>query len=133
MQATWTQTDGLPDQAVRAIFDGYLWLGTYGGLARFDGNRFRNFTSRDSGLRHDQVSALAENNFGIWVGTRSGGLHRVVGTQIEPFAALPTPECAGLACRSWWRPLCRRSRWSVPDPQWPARSSLAGRSRKLAG
>ena len=41
--------DGLPQASVNAILqrqDGYLWLGTYGGLTRFDGSRFTVFRSR---------------------------------------------------------------------------------------
>ena len=36
----WTQGEGLPQDTIRAITqtpDGYLWLGTDEGLARFDG------------------------------------------------------------------------------------------------
>ena len=41
--------NGLPDNAVTAVLqthDGYLWIGTYGGLARFDGVRFTVFNTR---------------------------------------------------------------------------------------
>src|SRR5262245_29712885 len=44
----WTTADGLPENSVRAIVetrDGYLWLGTANGLARFDGVRFTVFDS----------------------------------------------------------------------------------------
>src|SRR5689334_16518975 len=39
----WRVEDGLPDNVVDAIAqtpDGYLWVGTQGGLASFDGVRF---------------------------------------------------------------------------------------------
>jgi len=42
----WTTADGLPNQAIDWIArspDGYLWLGTEGGLVRFDGVRFTAF------------------------------------------------------------------------------------------
>src|SRR5687767_4288012 len=38
----WTTEHGLPQNSVNAMVigpDGYLWVGTFGGLARFDGNR----------------------------------------------------------------------------------------------
>lgn len=41
--ALWNQTDGLPQDGIRAIAqtpDGYLWLGTDQGLTRFDGYNF---------------------------------------------------------------------------------------------
>src|ERR1043166_3981033 len=40
---TWRTQDGLPESRIRALAqtsDGYLWIGTPGGLARFDGVRF---------------------------------------------------------------------------------------------
>src|SRR5262245_22746553 len=39
----WQTEDGLPQNAVNAILqsrEGYLWVGTDSGLARFDGERF---------------------------------------------------------------------------------------------
>ena len=42
----WTSDNGLPDSSVTAIAqtpDGYLWIGTYNGLARFDGVQFVTF------------------------------------------------------------------------------------------
>lgn len=46
----WTVADGLPHSTVRVVAraaDGYLWLGTDEGLARFDGLRLRAWTSDD--------------------------------------------------------------------------------------
>ena len=43
---TWQVEDGLPQNKVTAVVqtrDGYLWVGTYNGLARFDGVRFTVF------------------------------------------------------------------------------------------
>ena len=43
VQHVWNSDDGLPQNTVRALTqtqDGYLWLGTEEGLARFDGIRF---------------------------------------------------------------------------------------------
>src|SRR5512141_2565836 len=42
-QDVWTERDGLPQGTVQAIAqtrDGYLWVGTRDGLARFDGATF---------------------------------------------------------------------------------------------
>jgi len=76
---SWQTKDGLPQNTVYAIVqtrDGYLWVGTAGGLARFDGVRFRTFGVQDS-LRSVQISALAEDRQGVlWVGTWGGGLSR---------------------------------------------------------
>lgn len=88
VQAVWRMEEGLPHNTIRALLqsrDGYIWLGTYGGLVRFDGVRFRVFDNRNSGLRDNEVRAMAEDHEGtIWVGTTAGGLHRLVGDRLEP-------------------------------------------------
>src|SRR5687768_14296203 len=77
--------DGLPQATVNAIAqtpDGYLWLGTDGGLGRFDGSRFVAFTADDTpALRLDRVGALLVDGAGaLWVGTYGGaGLARLRG------------------------------------------------------
>jgi ligand-binding sensor domain-containing protein/signal transduction histidine kinase len=71
----WRASDGLPQDSVWAIVqtgDGYLWVGTSGGLARFDGVRFEVFGPRE-GLPNVQVRALLEDRRGaLWVGTAQG-------------------------------------------------------------
>jgi len=77
----WTTEHGLPQNSVTAIVqspDGYLWVGTFGGLARFDGSRFTLIERHDSTGRHiDRVLSLALDADGsLWIGTESGLLHR---------------------------------------------------------
>jgi signal transduction histidine kinase/ligand-binding sensor domain-containing protein len=74
---SWQTEQGLPHNMVLAITqtrDGYLWLGTANGLARFDGVHCRVFGLRD-GLNSLQISALLEDTHGaLWIGTVGGGL-----------------------------------------------------------
>lgn len=79
---TWTTDDDLPQNSVTAIVqtrDGYLWLGTYGGLARFDGVRFVTYDSGNTEALHSNgVQALQEGRDGaLWIGTSGGGLTRL--------------------------------------------------------
>lgn len=72
----WQIEQGLPQNSVQAIAqtrDGYLWIGTSEGLARFDGLRFTVF---DKGqLPVSNVHALREDRQGnLWIGTYGGGL-----------------------------------------------------------
>ena len=74
---SWTRNDGLPQNAVEAITqtpDGYLWIGTQQGLARFDGVRFTVFNTRNSEhFSDDYVAALLRDEEGtLWIGTDSG-------------------------------------------------------------
>jgi ligand-binding sensor domain-containing protein/signal transduction histidine kinase len=76
---TWSVEDGLPQNAVTAIVqtrDGYLWLGTYSGLARFDGVHFKVFDNDDTpALRSRRVTSLFEDRNGrLWIGHETGEL-----------------------------------------------------------
>ncbi len=76
---SWQTEDGLPQDSVNAIVqtrDGFLWVGTGAGLARFDGVRFRKFGLQD-GLHSVWITALAEDWEGaLWAGTSGGGVSR---------------------------------------------------------
>jgi ligand-binding sensor domain-containing protein/two-component sensor histidine kinase len=77
--AVWTQQQGLPQDAIHAIAqttDGYLWLGTDEGLARFDGYDFVVFRKETGGLPSNSITSLAAGKDGsLWIGTPSGLSH----------------------------------------------------------
>lgn len=78
---TWQMQDGLPEQTVQAFAqtsDRYLWIGTTGGLLRFDGAHFILYD-------RDNTPAFSENNIfnlavardgTLWIATEGGGLIR---------------------------------------------------------
>lgn len=75
----WTSDNGLPQSSVEAIAqtpDGYLWLGTEEGLARFDGVRFVTFSKRNTPSLHSDViiALLVDRRGTLWIATRGGGL-----------------------------------------------------------
>lgn len=81
VQAQWQQDAGLAQDTVYTLEqtrDGFLWVGTRGGLSRFDGVRFRNFGRAELGLeKSTRVQALKEDAAGaLWIGTGSGELLR---------------------------------------------------------
>jgi ligand-binding sensor domain-containing protein/signal transduction histidine kinase len=82
----WGTGAGLPQNTVNAIAqtpDGYLWVGTRDGLARFDGVRFTVFGLRD-GLQSVEIQTLYVDRRGtLWIGTSGGGLSRWVEGRIE--------------------------------------------------
>jgi len=81
VQNVWRIEEGLPHNSVRAIHqtrDGYLWLGTYAGLARFDGVRFKVYDTRNSAFTNNEIRTLHEDARGVlWIGTTAGGFYRL--------------------------------------------------------
>jgi len=78
----WQAENGLPQNTVTCIAqtrDGYLWLGTLNGLARFDGVRFVVFGAHNTpDLRSNRILSLLEDHGdGLWIGTEGGGATRL--------------------------------------------------------
>lgn len=76
---SWTRESGLPANTVTAVTqtpEGYLWIGTFGGLARFDGVRFTTIDLRQCvGLEDSLITSLATDSRGtLWVGGGDGSL-----------------------------------------------------------
>ena len=77
--SVWQTEQGLPQDSVTAIVqtrEGYLWLGTYNGLVRFDGVRFKVFdTSNTPEFGDNRITSLFEDADGtLWIGHETGGL-----------------------------------------------------------
>jgi len=76
---SWDVRDGLPQSSVTAITQdpqGFLWLATFGGVARFDGVGFETWDLANApGLPTNRVIALHQTaSGGLWIGTQGGGL-----------------------------------------------------------
>jgi ligand-binding sensor domain-containing protein/signal transduction histidine kinase len=77
----WQTQDGLPENTVQAFAqtpDHYLWIGTSGGLVRFDGARFVVFDRGNTPEIHENsIFCLTVSRDGtLWAGTDGGGLFR---------------------------------------------------------
>ncbi len=75
----WDTEDNLPSSIVTDVTqtpDGYLWVGTYNGLARFDGVRFMTFDpSNTPELGQARVQGLYVDAAGtLWISNFRGGL-----------------------------------------------------------
>ncbi|MCX6928327.1 MAG: hypothetical protein NT154_34730, partial [Verrucomicrobia bacterium] len=95
----WQTEDGLPDNTVTAIqqtTNGYLWLGTFNGLVRFDGVQFKTYDAANTPeLRSSRIlSLLADPAGALWIGTEGGGLVRMAdgGFQSVPLAGYGSSE-----------------------------------------
>ncbi|MEO6002397.1 MAG: two-component regulator propeller domain-containing protein [Opitutus sp.] len=75
----WQREQGLPQNSVTAITqdpDGYLWMGTYDGLARFDGARFVTFDGANTpALENGRITCLYSASDGsVWIGHETGNV-----------------------------------------------------------
>lgn len=93
----WQTGDGLPQNSVNAMTqtdDGYLWLGTFNGLVRFDGIRFTTYTSANTPeLAADNIVCLQNGPDGsLWIVPSPGGIVRL---REGIFSNVPVPEGLG--------------------------------------
>src|ERR1700733_6565121 len=84
----WQAPDGLPEQTVQAFAqtaDGYLWIGTTGGLLRFDGAHFTLFDRQNTpALRENSIFCLmVSRDNTVWIGTEGGGVARYANGQFQ--------------------------------------------------
>jgi ligand-binding sensor domain-containing protein/signal transduction histidine kinase len=117
----WRTDSGLPQNTVHAVLqtrDGYLWLGTDGGLVRFDGMDMVTFDAENTPqFKSDTVYALLEDGSGrLWISTAAG----LVSYRGGAFAAYTTAQ--GLPADTvWFSYEDRRHRvWAITSagPAW---------------
>lgn len=77
----WGTDNGLPQNTATAVIQtrrGYIWVGTYNGIAQFDGIRFKVFDSSNTkGLANSRITSLFEDSRGVvWIGHDGGEVTR---------------------------------------------------------
>lgn len=75
----WMTEHGLPQNSITAVIQtsrGYIWAGTYNGIAQFDGKKFEVIDSGTiEGLTNSRVTSLFEDSHGaVWIGHDTGDL-----------------------------------------------------------
>ena len=106
---TWTTRQGLPHNQINAIAqtqDGYLWLGTWEGLVRYNGLEFQVFDRantpelKDNGIR----SVRASEDGAVVIGTSRGGVTVKRGDRWRRFASTqPWTVVSRASARGWAR------------------------------
>ena len=92
----YSSDDGLPHNSICDIHQdsrGYLWLCTWYGLSRYDGNGFVNYTMQPgdySNLSHNRILSVEEDASGyLWVTTYDYRLYRF---DVDAEEFLPVPS-----------------------------------------
>ena len=85
-QTIWTSKDGLPATFIQSIAqssDGYIWLGSIDGLARFDGIQFVHWRPNGNRILLGAIRVVSAARDGdLWVGTASGMVGRIHGEDL---------------------------------------------------
>lgn len=84
---TYSNGQGLPQSQVQCITQddaGYLWVGTLGGLAKFNGKTFTTFPL-EKGLFNNRISCLQHIGKTIWVG-HEGGITKITNNQTQSYS-----------------------------------------------
>src|SRR5689334_13838117 len=85
----WPIEDSSAPNAVTSMIqtrDGYLWIGTYQGLMRYDGVRFTLFdTAHTRGLHNNRITALYQDRQDtLWIGHETGQMTQLQDGHFQP-------------------------------------------------
>jgi ligand-binding sensor domain-containing protein/signal transduction histidine kinase len=99
----WSSENGLPQNSVHQILqtrDGYIWIATEGGVARFNGIQFTVFNQEnDPTFTSNDICCLTEDRSGaLWIGTADGLLRYASGAfrRFTTGDGLPSPVVLSL-------------------------------------
>lgn len=94
----YNERNGLPTGEANTILqtkDGYIWIGSYGGLLRYDGTQIRNY-SLERKIESSSIRALFEDSRGrLWIGTNDNG---VAVMEKDVFSAIAMPDDRSFLC-----------------------------------
>ncbi len=79
-----TADDGLSYNSISAITQdpkGFIWIGTYAGLNKYDGYKMTQYAKADSGLNKLRAGIIrclyADKENNLWIGTTDGGMSKL--------------------------------------------------------
>ncbi len=81
----YTVYDGLVANPVRCIYQdskGFIWIGTYDGLSRYDGYKFTNYTT-SNGLSHIVINSLFEIDGKLLIAENNGAIDLISNNSIQ--------------------------------------------------
>lgn len=74
----YNETNGLPTGEANTVLqtrDGYVWIGSYGGLIRYDGTTFRNYSNEKQILSSSIRCLFEDSKEQLWIGTNDRGVY----------------------------------------------------------
>lgn len=78
VSTVYNEESGLPTSEANTLIqtsDGYIWIGSYGGLIRYDGVNFTNY-STEGRIESSSIRSLFQDSKGwIWIGTNEDGMY----------------------------------------------------------
>ncbi|MCH5349222.1 MAG: HD domain-containing protein [Oscillospiraceae bacterium] len=94
----YNETNGLPTGEANTVLqtsDGYIWIGSYGGLIRYDGTSFRNYSTEGS-ISSGSIRALMEDSgHRLWIGTNDAGVFVM---ENDKFTQIVSPSDSSFLC-----------------------------------
>jgi signal transduction histidine kinase/ligand-binding sensor domain-containing protein len=85
---SYTERDGLPQGTIHAIAfdrDGFLWVGTQDGAARFNGRSWTSLDMPGKAVSNFVRAVLPTRDGSLWLGREEGGLVRISGVESAVF------------------------------------------------
>lgn len=82
-----TVNDGLAQMQINCLYQdsrGYLWIGTKGGVSKYNGESFENLEKKDGLIQNEIIQIVEDEESNIWFANRKG-LCRYNGERIESF------------------------------------------------
>lgn len=92
----YSTAEGLPQSQVSAILqddNGYLWVGSFGGVSKFNGERFINY-GKNNGLLTNVVTSLSLIDKDLYIGHDNG---ITIKSEIDSFTTIKFPNSVGIA------------------------------------
>lgn len=93
LETVFDSKDGLEGTAAKCIYpssDGFLWVGSYTGLYRYDGTEFQRYFIDDGTLLVNDI--VQDENGILWLGTNGKGIYRFDGEDFTKCVGTQLPE-----------------------------------------
>jgi len=90
----YTVSDGIPSNTIYSItqdVNGYIWMGSEGGICSFDGSNFKVFGEQNDLLPHIVTKTEFDNEQRLWINT-FGPLRYIEDLQVKEFTGIKSPD-----------------------------------------